>query len=312
MLSVLGAGTSCLAAPRSRAASVLTVVGLLLLAGSPQAQSPSDEFVAYAQVERERLTRRLSAEALAEAKAREALERGQNALALAERLQDQAAVPVARLAIANAEKALAQIRAARTRDQARLEALNRATAAVLQTVTVAPGSPGYVSWQRGTVQRSGGKPLDAPLVPGDEIRTGADGQLELAFPSGDRVALAPNSALRIGEGEEKDRGLLELGKGVLHNIVQCLERRLPRCNPYRVRTSLVTLAVRGTEYELVAAEDGSGSIVVFAGTVEVEDRRTRQIRLVRAGECVTMGRDGSLTDPSPHDRNSQRRWWEPD
>jgi ferric-dicitrate binding protein FerR (iron transport regulator) len=63
---------------------------------------------------------------------------------------------------------------------------------------------------------------------------------------------------------------------------------------------------------LVAAEDGSGSIAVFAGTVEVEDRRSGQIRLVGAGERVTMDRDGTITDPSPYDRNSQRRWWEPD
>jgi len=312
MPSVLGPGTNCLAGTRSRVACILATVGLLLLVGSSQAQSPPDEFAVYAQVERERLMRQLSAEALAEAKAREALERGQNALALAERLKDQAAVPVARLAIANAEKALAQVRAARARDEARLEALRRASAAAQQTATMTPGSRGYVSWQRGTIMRSGGKPLDAPLVPGDEIRTGADGQLELSFPSGDRMAVAPSSALRIGEGDEKGRGFLDLGKGVLHNIVQCLERSLPRCNPYRVRTSRATIAVRGTEYELVAAEDGSGSIAVFAGTVEVEDRRSGQIRLVGAGERVTMDRDGTITDPSPYDRNSQRRWWEPD
>ncbi len=294
-----------------RWATCLSLAGLFVLMlapGAVRAQSP-DQSAAFPG-ERERLEERLREYARAEERARQALTRGHDALRLAEQRSDLRAAPVARAAIANAENALVRIRLARERDHARLDALLRTQETLSGLPLDSRGSAGFIALKEGEVHRSGGVPLEAPLRPGDEIATGEPGRVEITLSGGQRVALGPRTTLRV-VAEAPD--LLEVGRGMLHSFVRCLTGpSMPRgCRAHRVRYAGIAIAVRGTEYELVAAPDG-GRLSVFDGTVEAWEPGAEQPRSIKTGEQVVIQPDGTVRDPAPFDPKGHHRWWYPE
>ena len=103
-----------------------------------------------------------------------------------------------------------------------------------------------------------------PVVPGDVIRTGADGRAELVLGRA-TVRLYPNSLLRVPDSETTAGGpaAVELDRG--RSLFDVIKRP---DDPFEVRTPEVVVSVKGTRFS-VAIDDASAAVAVFRGLVGV-------------------------------------------
>ena len=97
---------------------------------------------------------------------------------------------------------------------------------------------------------------------GDVVVTGIDGRVQLLMDDGDRMALQPNTRLRIDEfAEPQSSAQPETGRAfysLLRGGFRALTRSLgTRSEPsYQVRTPVATIGIRGTDYSLDFEEGG--------------------------------------------------------
>jgi ferric-dicitrate binding protein FerR (iron transport regulator) len=144
----------------------------------------------------------------------------------------------------------------------------------------------------------------AMFQPGDRIRTGPDGKVEMRLlDDGSRVSVGPNSTVEV---EAPNRlvataGILQAG---VAKILDPLQDR------FSVRTPAAVCAVRGTQFSVRAGEDGQTEVIVTEGAVEVKNLSGAKTALVEAGRKITVSRDGELSEPVPFDPKTLDRWWE--
>ena len=117
------------------------------------------------------------------------------------------------------------------------------------------------------------KPLKERAVvrPGDAVRTGPKGRLELTLPDASRVRLGPDSMVvldagHFGEGEERRVGLTVWAGRLWANVA----KRLGGESSFEVKTQNAVAGVRGTSFTVIAQSDLSAVVKVYAGTVGVK------------------------------------------
>ncbi len=103
-----------------------------------------------------------------------------------------------------------------------------------------------------------------PVVPGDVIRTGADGRAELMLGRS-TVRLYPNSLLRVPDTETTAGGprAVELDRG--RSLFDVIKRP---DDPFEVRTPEVVVSVKGTRFS-VAVGEAAAAVAVYRGLVGV-------------------------------------------
>lgn len=137
------------------------------------------------------------------------------------------------------------------------------------------------------------------LTAGDSVRTGADGRVQLRFADGAMVSLQPNSEFRLddyrfsGGNDGQDRGFFSLLKGGLRTITGLIGRYNP--SAYRVKTSVATIGIRGTEYTLSYLADGGLGVATGEGEIEV----------CNDAGCLVLASGESAIVPAP-DRPARR------
>lgn len=93
----------------------------------------------------------------------------------------------------------------------------------------------------------------------DTISTGTDGEVHLDMEDGGYLAIRSNTLLKVEEyraqGDESDRGILNLVKGTLRSFTGWIARLGPRA--YVTRTVTATIGVRGTDHEPLFIPEGS-------------------------------------------------------
>jgi hypothetical protein len=107
---------------------------------------------------------------------------------------------------------------------------------------------------------------------GDLLITGADGRVQLRMADGDRMALRPDSRLRI-ERFQAPTGPDQPGTGVaLYSLVKGGVRALTQSGgardeaSYQVRTNVATVGIRGTHYSLRLCDgDCDGQNGLYSG-----------------------------------------------
>ncbi len=123
---------------------------------------------------------------------------------------------------------------------------------------------------------TGDERLEAGAVArsGDVLRTGwwSNAQLEVAQRAS-RFHLGSSTRVRLGHQEPGV--LLEVEQGRVRTVFAPMENETERL----VITPSAVLAVRGTEYGVEVATNGTTTLAVFEGVVEVTDR-------YRAGETI--------------------------
>lgn len=120
----------------------------------------------------------------------------------------------------------------------------------------------------------------SPILPGDTVRTGADGQLDVMLHQDAWVRLEASTEVEFSTSEAK--GSLSLLRGT---TVQEISGR-PRGQTFRVTTPSTTLGVRGTRFT-VFVEPGTQGVAVLEGMVRVG-----------AATDVAAGQEGTWTDPT--------------
>lgn len=260
--------------------------------------------------------------------AQQALQRAQTALSRAQQANNPQAITISQQAVQTAEQALENVRLARQRNLNRLAGFERARQWGLMKPAAQAGSeqpvavltsftPGELSIR---TAQGAWRPFDGtrPLVPGDAIRTSGSGRAEFTFDDGSRLTLDSNTELEFESGDES-RSFFRMLKGLLHSAFE----PCPRC-PRRgtsapgsirgqlieYRTPVAVVAVRGTAFDVAHHSDGSSSLAVYEGEVELRSSKRGDRLTVVQGERAEVRADGSIAGPMKIDQRQAEKWWD--
>lgn len=143
----------------------------------------------------------------------------------------------------------------------------------------------------------------AELQSGETLVTGSAGRAQLRFSDGGMVSLQPDSEYRIddyrfsGKEDGAEKGFFSLVKGGLRTITGQIGRSNKAA--YRVKTSVATIGIRGTEFTIVYT--GADSIAVATGEGEIE--------VCNNAGCVSMpsGTSAVISGPDTRIERSELR-----
>src|SRR5690348_3068522 len=121
----------------------------------------------------------------------------------------------------------------------------------------------------------------ATLKPGDSIRTGRNGRVLLARGQ-ETILVAPNSAITIPAAQTGENTTILQQAGSIQLEVD----KRPERN-FEVETPYLVAAVKGTQFTVIVNQ-GSASVDVSHGSVEVADYKTGQIALVMPGQSAKV------------------------
>lgn len=110
-------------------------------------------------------------------------------------------------------------------------------------------------------QRARTMAVGAPVMEGDSIITGHDGELHLAMADGGVIAVRPDTHMTIvnyrAEGGPSDQSLINLTAGAFRSITGWIGRY--NRSQYKIRTPTATIGVRGTDHEPMVILPGGTS-----------------------------------------------------
>lgn len=139
------------------------------------------------------------------------------------------------------------------------------------------------------------------LQGGDTVITGYNSSAEITFRDGTKLRLGENTRFLVKWHDP----CLEL-KTFWGRIWARIFK--PEC--FRVYTPNAIMAVRGTEFEVDVAEDGTTTVIVLDGVVDVCDLAGTKTVLVGQNQTTTVEPNGVPSDPQPIDPNQIDRWWD--
>jgi hypothetical protein len=158
-----------------------------------------------------------------------------------------------------------------------------------------PARPGRIEAMSGTVEIGSGEPprwraaqVGDTVAPGDQVRTGVNGRVELRLPSG-AARLYEHSLLRIPFPQpQNETDFVELEDGAsMFDVIH-------RGRTFEVRTPEAVAMVKGTRFA-VAIDEVGAAVSVYRGLVGVRapgDAVEREV-LVRPGSAAL----GNADDP---------------
>ncbi len=111
-----------------------------------------------------------------------------------------------------------------------------------------------------------------PIEPGDHIRTGEDGRVEILLSENALWMLEPESEL-VTEHMDTDTGRFNLSSGTLMGKVDS-ERTAGTVQRWEFNTPAAVAAIRGTEFILECSKTEGTRLGVFEGTVDLEPAET--------------------------------------
>ena len=135
------------------------------------------------------------------------------------------------------------------------------------------------------------------VASGDEIKTGASGQVQILFPDETKIVVGPNSVLRIDDALFRNNGsALRFATAELGGSFRFISgNSAPQV--YRVATPLATMGIRGTAFDYTVSANRGTDLLVFDGLVEFCSR-SRVCAMVPGGcQAVTILSDGTFTQP---------------
>lgn len=118
------------------------------------------------------------------------------------------------------------------------------------------------------------------LLPGQTVRTGADGYTHLLLPNNTYTRIEPDSQLtlnyllRLKDGNVKADFFL--GRG---NVIHWVQDKLRANESFQTRSPIAVTGIRGTEFRLKMAETTANTVETLRGRVEVSS----------SGRATTLG-----------------------
>lgn len=219
---------------------------------------------------------------------------------------DNAALALAREAIAETERGIGETRQLLTRAQSLLAQRERTLEQLRAARRAGSAGDGVVVADGGDVRRYNADGVElgeatGRLQAGETIRTGSDGSARLFLGEmGSQAQLAPDSEFTVGEGDTLRDFIGQLKQGVVRLLV-----RLDGKSRFEVRTPAAVCAVRGTDFA-VENKDGQTRVRVFSGVVEVTASAHGQTIEMNAGQQWNSGEQ----QVAPFDVNDFPAPWE--
>jgi hypothetical protein len=168
----------------------------------------------------------------------------------------------------------------------------------IATITVVTGSAEIV--------RGGGPPVaaqvDARLQPGDEVRTGADGKVEIQYDSGHILRLAESTRIRLSDDPGRSGIFVFVGK-LWSRFKSILGQ-----SKFEVQTPTVVAGIRGTTIITEVEADGTSDIGVEEGEVELTAPDLPRPFLVKARQRARLARDQRQVTPREFQPDQFPRW----
>lgn len=140
----------------------------------------------------------------------------------------------------------------------------------------------------------------SPVFVGDKLSTGDNAQVQLRMKDGAVIALGPNAEFFIGaysddkSGDKKDAAVLKLMQGGLRTITGSIDK-----SSYKLETPIATLGIRGTVYDVYVKGDGTTTVVLRDGGVNVTGDTGVVQRLDLVGLAVVVERGKAPSKPGP-------------
>ncbi len=138
----------------------------------------------------------------------------------------------------------------------------------------------------------------AAVFVGDKITTGSDSQVQLRMKDGAVIALGANAEFVVkaysytGAGDKKDAAVLSLVQGGLRTISGQISK-----SAYKMETPTATLGIRGTVFDVYVSKDGTTTVIMREGGVDVEGNGKKQ-SLNFAGLAAIVKPGSAPTEPS--------------
>ena len=149
----------------------------------------------------------------------------------------------------------------------------------------------------------------AVLTSGDQVRTGENSQVKMENADGYEITLGPKTSVDIVDLDKSITLLL----GKIKIWVKKFGTR------FEVRTPPYAMAVRGTEFTVDVAADGTTTVMVLEGAVSVQDITSNRSIMLMWGQSVTLpSTPAGLTQEEMLGRvkaalpETINRWWEKD
>lgn len=149
----------------------------------------------------------------------------------------------------------------------------------------------------------------AEISSGDVIETGGSGKVSLSLPDGSGLKLLADTSVELLELLESNAIRLTLQSGSMWLYVMSLRLSISR-EKFEVKTPIAIAGVRGTEFTIEVAEDGTTTLTVLEGIVEFSDLAQTKTVTVGQNQTSTMTPGGLPSDPAIIDPELIQRWWE--
>jgi hypothetical protein len=138
------------------------------------------------------------------------------------------------------------------------------------------------------------------------LKTGKDGEATLRFPDGSEAKVSPKSEIIVhAEKSESDpEGATVFFGRVWSKVVKAVGGE----TAFEVRSANAVAGVRGTEFEVGVADDGSARVIVTEGSVAVEGESGRPVNVSKGFE-VESDNEGKLEGKKKAGRNPDWDGW---
>ena len=140
------------------------------------------------------------------------------------------------------------------------------------------------------------------LPQGSSVQTSGNSEVEIQVFSGSQTTIKPDTTVNLNKlslttengAITKQTALIDLTTG---SVVSSLDPSKKAINDYSIRTPKGVAAARGTVYTVTVAKDGVVRTFVARGVVVFFNPATGQSVTVQNGYTVTVGADGTISDP---------------
>jgi hypothetical protein len=139
-----------------------------------------------------------------------------------------------------------------------------------------------------------------PVSSGTRIVTGSNGHIQLLLLDETVFTIGPNGNMVIDEFVyDPDTSVHKVSARVTKGVFRWVTGKVARENLGNMKVTLPvgTIGIRGTDFEAMVAPDGSGSVKLYSGQLEIAEKKTQRTFVLNAGQMVTFTADGIFSGP---------------
>ena len=141
-----------------------------------------------------------------------------------------------------------------------------------------------------------------PIPLNAHVTTGSDAHFKVILLDETVFTLGPSSDMVLDEfvyDPKTSAGKItaSLAKGTFRFVTGKVAHR--DTDNMKLKVPVGSLGFRGTDVETEVSPDGSGSVKLFSGQVEINEYKTGNLLVLSPGEMVTFTADGTFSAPGP-------------